>query len=160
MSGTGSFTTLGATTISTPAGSGFLAVNGGKSWVNQGTITVGGDERILFGYFKGGTNALTNALGGSIVLASTYSTPLEFYTGSASVTNLGTLTLTATGSHWIDSSIAFSNSGTVSVNTGTFVVGGSGTDSGVYAVAAGTSWIFRVGRGRCIGLRRDGPEAR
>ena len=145
LSGTGSFTTLGATTISTPSGNGFLAVNAGKSWVNQGTITVGGDERIFFGYFNGGTNSLTNALGGSIVLASTYSAPLELYTGSASVTNLGTLTLTATGSHSIDSSIAFSNSGTVSVTTGTLSIGGGGTDSGVYAVAAGTTLIFSSG---------------
>src|SRR5207237_10560801 len=93
LSGTGSFTTQGATTINTPAGSGFLALNAGKSWVNQGTLTIGGDERILFGYSNGGTNSLTNAAGGSIVLASAYSAPLDFYTGSASVSNLGTLTL-------------------------------------------------------------------
>ena len=145
LSGTGSFTTLGATTISTPSGNGFLAVNAGKSWVNQGTITVGGDERIFFGYFNGGTNSLTNALGGSIVLASTYSAPLELYTGSASILNLGTITQTATGSHSIDSSIAFTNSGTVTVTAGTLTLGGGGTDSGLYSVAAGSVLGFTGG---------------
>src|SRR5206468_8301433 len=117
LSGTGSFTTQGATTINTAAGSGFLALNAGKSWLNQGTLTIGGDERILFGYTSGGSNTLTNAVGGSIVLASAYSSPFDFYTGSASIVNLGAITQTVTGSHSIDPNIAFTNRGTVAVNS-------------------------------------------
>src|SRR5262249_40355758 len=60
----------------------------------------------------------------------------EYYTGTASVTNLGTLTLSAAGSHTI--SLTFNNGGTVNVNAGTLVLSGNGTDTGVYGLASGT----------------------
>ena len=118
---------------------------GGRSWVNKGTLTIASDERIFFGYFTGGTNTLTNAVGATIELASTYSTPLDFYTGSASITDLGTLNQSVTGSHAISGSIAFNNGGTVNVNAGTLAIGGGGTDTGVYAVAAGAELNFAGG---------------
>ena len=74
------------------------------------------------------SNTLTNAVGGTIELASSNATPLDFYTGSASITNLGTLNLSVAGSHAIN--IAFSNGGIVHVNTGTLAIGGDGTDTG------------------------------
>ena len=126
--GSGVLTTQGVTSVSMAAGGGFLGISGGRSWVNEGTLTIGSDERILFGYTSGGLNTLTNAAGGTIVLASSNATPLDFYTGVASITNLGTLNQSAAGSHGISGSIAFNNGGTVNVNAGTLVIGGGGTD--------------------------------
>ena len=36
---------------------------------------------MYFGYFSGGTNTLINAAGATLNLASSYDTPLLFYTG-------------------------------------------------------------------------------
>ena len=145
LSGTGVLTTLGATSVSMAAGGGILGVMGGKSWVNKGTLTIGSDERLLFGYFTGGFNSLTNAAGGTIELASSNATPLDFYTGSGSITNLGTLNQSAAGSHGISGSLAFNNGGAVNVDTGTLVIGGGGTDTDVYAVDAGAALNFSGG---------------
>src|SRR5206468_4061673 len=98
-----------------------------------------------FGYTIGGSNTLTNAVGGAIVVASTYATPFDFYTGSATFTNLGTLSLGVPGAHGIQNSIAFSNAGSVSITAGTFVVSGGGTDSGTYTVATGAQLSFAGG---------------
>ena len=92
LTGSGVFTTQGASTVNTPSGGGFLALVGGKSWVNQGTLTIAGDERVFFGFSSGGSNSLTNAAGATVNLASSFATPFDFWTGTASVTNLGTLT--------------------------------------------------------------------
>ena len=110
--------------------------------MNKGTLTIASDERIYFGYFTGGFNTLTNAAGGTIELASSNATPLDFYTGSASITNLGTLNLSVAGSHAISGNITFNNGGTVNVNTGSLAIGSGGTDTGVYAIAAGGSLNF------------------
>ena len=67
------------------------------------------------------------------MLASSNPTPLDLYTGSASITNVGTLNQTVAGSHGIHGNIAFNNGGAVNVSAGTLVVGGGGTDSGVYS---------------------------
>ena len=112
---------------------------GGKSWTNQGAITVGGDDRILFGFSTGGTNTLTNAAGATLNLTSTFATPIDFFTGTATLNNAGTLNLTVAGAHTISGSIVFNNTGTVNVDTGTLIIGGSGTDTGTYAVDAGTT---------------------
>ena len=135
--GTGVFRTQGSTSVSMAAGGGFVGVSGGKSWVNKGTLTIASDERILFGYASGGLNTLTNAAGGTIVLASSNVTPLDFYTGAASITNLGTLNLTVAGSHAISSSIAFDTSGTIHVDAGTLVLNRSLTSLGMFSIAPG-----------------------
>ncbi|HEY3182667.1 MAG TPA: hypothetical protein VGJ77_07535, partial [Gaiellaceae bacterium] len=154
LNGTGVFTTQGTSTVNTPAGGGFLALVGGKSWVNQGSLTISGDERLLFGFSSGGSNSLTNAVGATLSLASSSATPLDFWTGSASVTNLGTLNLTVAGAHAIASQIAFGNSGTVNVQVGRLTVGGGSTETGVYAVAAGATLEF-VGGTRNLQLGSD-----
>ncbi len=96
-----------------------LSVTGGKTWVNEGELTIGGDDYLYFGYTSGGTNTLTNAAGGTLNLSSTNATPLNRYTGTAVLNNEGTLNLTVSGSHAIDNSIAFHNSGTVNIDAGT-----------------------------------------
>ncbi len=154
LSGTGTFTTQGASTLNMPGGGGFVAVTGGKPWINAGTLTIAGDDRVFFGFSSGGVNSLTNAVGGTVELASTFATPLDFFTGTASVTNMGTLNSSAAGSHAINANIAFNNGGAVNVNAGTLVVGGGGTDSGVYSVAAGAALNFQGGT-RTLGAGSD-----
>jgi len=82
-------TTQGVTTVNMGATNGYVSLTGGKTWINQGTLTVGGDDLIYFGVSSGGANVLTNAVGGTLNLSSTYSTPLQFYTGTATVNNAG-----------------------------------------------------------------------
>ncbi len=67
--------------------------------MNEGELTIGGDDYLYFGYTSGGTNTLTNAAGGTLNLSSTNATPLNRYTGTAVLNNEGTLNLTVSGSH-------------------------------------------------------------
>ncbi len=145
LSGSGVLTTRGTSTVDMAGGQRLLALTGGKTWVNEGELTLGGDDYLYFGYFSGGTNTLTNATGATLNLSSTHATPLNRYTGTAVLTNEGTLNLTVSGSHAIDSGVAFHNSGTVNVDAGTLVIEGSGTDTGEYAVDAGATLDFRGG---------------
>ena len=137
--GSGVLTTQGVTLVSMVAGGGFLALSGGRSWVNEGTLTIASDERLYFGYASGGLNTLTNAVGGTIVLASSNATPLDLYTGSGSITNLGTLNQTVAGSHAISPSIAFDTSGTINVDAGTLVLNRSLTNLGTLSIAPGAA---------------------
>ena len=130
LAGTGAFTTQGASTINIGAQTSFFGLVGGKGWTNQGTITVGGDDRILFGFSAGGTNTLTNAAGATLNLTSTFSTPIDFFTGTATLNNAGTLNQTFGGAHTISGGIVFNNTGTVNVDTGTLTIAGGGTTPG------------------------------
>jgi len=77
--------------------SGYLSLTGGKNWINQGTLTVGGDDYLYFGT-GGGNNTLTNAAGAILNLSSSYATPLYYYGyygGTATLNNAGTLNQTS-----------------------------------------------------------------
>ena len=113
LSGTGLFTTEGVSTVNLGGGATLLSINGGKTWVNEGVLTVAGDDAIYFGYTSGGTNTLTNAAGATLNLSSTHATPLNHWTGTATLNNAGVLNLTVAGAHAISGSIAFHNSGSV-----------------------------------------------
>ncbi|ROZ64162.1 CARDB domain-containing protein [Ramlibacter sp. WS9] len=143
--GTGTFTTQGTSLINIGGGSSHLDLSGGKNWINQGTLTVGGDDFLWFGYPNGGTNTLTNAAGATLNLSTTHSSPLNFYTGTATLNNAGTINQTVAGGHDINGSIAFNNTGTVNVNAGALSVNGNGTDTGTYNVSAGTILNFGGG---------------
>ncbi|MCF8179439.1 MAG: hypothetical protein K9J74_13095, partial [Sulfuritalea sp.] len=130
LTGSGTFTTLGATTINLTPGNSYLGLS--KNWINQGTLTVGGDDFIYFGYPNGGNNTLTNAVGGTLNLSSTYATPIQYYTGTATINNAGTLNQTVTGDHAIGANITFNNTGTVNGNAGQLQINGNGIDSGLY----------------------------
>ena len=64
------FTTEGTSTVNLGGGATLLSINGGKTWVNEGVLTVAGDDAIYFGYTSGGTNTLTNAAGATLNLSS------------------------------------------------------------------------------------------
>src|SRR5450759_4675444 len=121
---------------------GYLGLIGGKTWINQGTLTVGGDDLIGFGYYSGGNNTLTNAAGATLNLSSSNGTPLNYYGGyggTATLNNYGTLNQTATSSISISGSIAFNSTGTVNVSAGTLTISSNGTDTGTYNISAGTT---------------------
>src|SRR5204863_3252377 len=80
----------------------------GTTGNNQGTLTVGGDERILFGFTTGGINTLNIAY--TLNPESASSTPLRFWTVTARPNNAGTLNQTLAGAHAIDGSITVNNS--------------------------------------------------
>lgn len=146
LSGAGTFTTLGASTVSMGAASGYLGVGGGKAWTNQGTLTVGGAASILFGVGGGGANSLTNTGTAVLNLASSNAHPLGYNSGTATVTNQGTVNLAAAGTHAV--STAFVNAGAVNVSAGTLALSGNGgaaPDSGPYRVAAGAGLSFAGG---------------
>ena len=145
LAGTGVFTTQGVSTVNMSAGVVYLALTGGKTWVNEGTLTIGGDDHLYFGVSSGGSNQLVNAAGATLNLASTNGTPLNHYTGTSSVTNLGTINATAAGSHAFEGPVGFSNAGTVNVEAGTLILRGGGSDAGAYAVASGTVLNFAGG---------------
>ncbi|MCI4430024.1 MAG: hypothetical protein JHC40_12750, partial [Burkholderiales bacterium] len=98
---------------------------------------VGGDDFLYFGYTSGGTNTLTNAAGATLNLSSTNAVPINYFTGTATLNNAGTLNQTATGSHTISSSISFNNTGTLNVSAGTLVYNANLTNQGTVSVAPG-----------------------
>ena len=126
-------------------GSDFVSLIDGKTWVNEGTLTIAGDDYIYFGWTSGGTNTLTNAAGATLNLSSTNATPLNFYTGTATLNNFGTLNQTAAGEHAIANGVAFNNNGTVNVDAGTLTISGGGTDTGLYDVDSGATLNFSSG---------------
>ena len=145
LSGTGTFTTQGVSTVSMAQSTGFLRIIDGKTWVNEGTLTIAGDDYIYFGWTSGNINTLTNAAGATLNLSTTNATPLVLYTGTATLNNFGTLNQTAAGAHAIANGVAFNNSGTVNVDAGTLTIAGGGTDSGLYDVDTGTTLNFSGG---------------
>ena len=145
LGGTGTLTTQGTSTVSMAVASGVLGLTGGKTWINQGVLTIGSDERLDFGLTTGGSNTLTIAVGATLNLSSTSATPLDFFTGTATLNNAGTLHQTVAGAHAIAGSIAFNNTGTVTVDAGTLTIGAGGTDTGTYAVDAAATLNFSGG---------------
>ncbi|HNK18159.1 MAG TPA: CARDB domain-containing protein, partial [Piscinibacter sp.] len=132
VGGTGTLTTTGKSVVS-----GGVNFSGGKTWLNQGTLTVSGSGYIYFGYASGGTNTLVNAAGATLNLNSSYSDPLAYYTGTAILANAGTLNQSASGSHSISGSIGFNNTGTVNVAAGTLVYGSNLSNQGSVSIAPG-----------------------
>ena len=145
LNGTGIFTTQGVSTVSMAVANGYLTVTGGANWVNQGTLTVGGDDFIWFGSFTGiaGINTLSNAAGGIINFSSSNLRLVNQWNGTNTLNNAGTLNQTLTGSHEII--VALNNTGTVNVNAGTLQVSGGGTNTGIFNTAAGTTLEFSGG---------------
>ncbi|MDT7836071.1 beta strand repeat-containing protein [Aquabacterium sp. OR-4] len=138
INGSGSFATRGASSINLErANSGFLGVS--KPWTNTGTLTLAGDDYLFFGYSQGTGGSLTNAAGGSVVLATSAASAMRVYTGASNVfSNAGSLRQTATGAHAIDLN-TFTNTGTVEVQAGTLELSANGTDSGLYRIDAGAT---------------------
>ncbi|MDZ4254036.1 MAG: CARDB domain-containing protein, partial [Sulfuritalea sp.] len=123
--------------IDIAGGTGYFGITGGKAWINQGTLTVGGDDHLYFGAYSEGNNTLTNAAGATLNLSSSNGYPVNIYSGTATINNAGTLNQTATGSHTIHNNISFNNTGTVNVTAGTLSYGSNLTNQGTINVTPG-----------------------
>jgi pimeloyl-ACP methyl ester carboxylesterase len=122
----------------------FLSIVNGRTWVNEGTLTLA-EGYIRFGYGSGGANTLTNAAGATFNLTSTNATPLDYANGTATFNNAGTLNQSVAIAHAIHGNIAFNNTGTVNVDEGTLTLAGSGTHTGLFTAAAGATLEFAGG---------------
>ena len=138
--GTGTTLLNGPTTIS-----GEVAFDGGRVLENKGTLTWA-DGEIDLGYTSGGNigNAtLKNDAGATFDIQSDN----EIYNGKGANTlvNAGTLEKTdTTGTTEID--VALTNTGTVSVHTGTLLLDGGGSSAaGAITAASGTTIAFGGG---------------
>ncbi|MBP6900354.1 MAG: filamentous hemagglutinin N-terminal domain-containing protein [Burkholderiaceae bacterium] len=156
ITGSGSLTTQGTSTLNLAnVSNGYLGLN--RNWINNGTLNIAGDDFVYLGLPNGGTTTLTNAAGATLNLASSYSHPLVQYTGSTSIHNAGTLNQSASGSHTLNPS-SFHNSGTVNVLAGSLVLSANGSDSGSYALAAGSTLNLSGGtRTLTAGASLSGP---
>jgi probable HAF family extracellular repeat protein len=150
LSGTGTFTVTGATSIAAPfvaeSGAGEtvfegttsinsgIDLSGGRELQNDGTLTWSGGANINFGT-GGGT--LDNATGATfqIVVGETI---FSFGSGTSVFTNEGTITQSVTTeSTSID--VAFDNTGTVNVDSGTLLLDGALSGNGQINIGSGAS---------------------
>jgi filamentous hemagglutinin family protein len=146
ITGPGKLTTLGTTTIDMPFGR-FLTVDGGKTWVNDGTINLLGSAYI-YGYGVNGDVTLTN--NGTINFNSTHSTSILDYYGGTTLINHGTIKQIAVGTHEFgvylenhgaidiasNATLAVTREGRAELIPGTAFSGG-----GVFSVAGGSVYV-------------------
>ena len=124
---------------------GYLSVTGGKTWVNEGSLTIGGNDFVYFGVSSGGSNQLVNAAGATLNLASSHRHAVESLHRDGLGDQPGRLNATAAGSHAFEGRVGFSNAGTVNVEAGTLILRGGGSDGGGVSVASGTVLNFAGG---------------
>ena len=146
MYGPGTFTTTGATTATTQSTTYVdLYLSAGVSWVNSGTVSVGGE--IDFGVTAADTAAFVNQIGGVFNLGDDLASLLAYTSYDRSTfSNAGTLEKTGgTGTSTIDAVMA--NTGSIVVSTGTIGFFGGGrfggniSGTGTIAFAANTSTL-------------------
>jgi hypothetical protein len=135
VNGSGAFITQGSTVVNMGTAGATLNVAGSRPWTNQGTLTVTGDDTITLGTAGiGGT--LTNAAGGTLVLAGTAANPITQSTASTLV-NAGTLLKSSTGTQTLDAS-SLQNTGTLTLSQGQLNLSGSLAQSGTIGLGGGT----------------------
>jgi hypothetical protein len=151
LSGAGTLRTQGSSTVNLATGT-TLEISGNRTWINEGVLTLGGDDLIQLGINNTTTTGtLSNAAGGTLNLTTTASTPIftaNFSTGN--VNNAGTLNKTGAGTqsfslgNGFNTFGSFSNSGSVNVSAGTLALAGSFTitQSGTVDVGAGATMDF------------------
>jgi hypothetical protein len=135
LSGTGSLTTQGATSVG-GSGSRTLTVTGGKTWVNQGTLRIeGNNDRIAFSG-SGQTNTLQNT--GTLILDVPAGDPLEEISGTAVLQNLGVIQKLRSNAQKIKGlDVTNASAGTIDIQAGILELeGGSITQSGLIEVVA------------------------
>jgi hypothetical protein len=152
--GTGTLTTQGTSTLEFSAANGNFVLDQGRRWVNEGTINLNGDDRILFGFGSCctvQTATLLNSSGATINLNTTapapittnnWMTPLLSNAGTINKNAAGTQLLAPATSSWGG---AFNHSGSVNVNAGRLQIQGGGTDTGTYTTAASAELEFTFG---------------
>ncbi len=133
--GTGTLTTNGVTTIANSVQG--TAVE--KNWVNNGTVNMGADADLQFIL---SSSTITNAASGVFNQGSTLANPIAVNSGpGGAFVNAGTYNKTAAGAQTIGTGVAFTNTGTLNVQTGTLQVNNfvSNTNSGTLNIGAGAT---------------------
>ncbi|MEI8303426.1 MAG: YDG domain-containing protein, partial [Burkholderiales bacterium] len=163
LAGSGQLTTSGNTTVSMSEAQGALRLAAGKTWVNTGTLTIEGDDRVVMGASSySGDATLRNE--GTLVLAGSSARPIDRDgPGAFTLTNNGTLRKTSSGSSSIvlrDSSAGpgtFSSSSTahVDINAGTLSLNADGVDY-TYNLAASATLDFAGGDRKLRGTLSGG----
>jgi fibronectin-binding autotransporter adhesin len=155
VQGSGSFTTRGTSTVEFSSAGGLLTLGGGRTWTNEGTIDINGDDAIRLGSGACCTtlfNTLDNRAGATINLNTSAAQPVAsigFYYEVAEVRNAGTInkpgdgTQTLSMATWVPGQ--FVNSGTVNVAAGRLVINGNGSDVGQYLLGATAELEFSGG---------------
>ena len=125
----GSATNIFTTTASTAA-TGYVTLGTSSVWDNSGTLDINSGGYI----FLNTGSQLNNQFGGFITLTGASGSPVQ---GVGTLNNVGTLNKTTTTAQSISS--AFSNSGTLNVDTGILAISSTFTQSGTLNVASGAT---------------------
>lgn len=140
IGGSGNFVTNGTTTLDIPGAVTNLQVAGGRTWTNNGTLVLGGDDGIQLGV--DGSGRFVNANGATIVLSGGAASAFSEVSASSFVNN-GSIQKTGTATQSLAVS-SFTQDGSLSVLAGTLrLQGGSGT--GATSVGAGAVLDFASG---------------
>ena len=129
ISGPGTLTTTGATTLATQvAGYADLYLAGGATWINSGTATIGGE--LYFGVTPADSASFVNQAGGVFNLTDDLASILAYTSyDTATFTNAGLLEKTAgTAISTIDATVT--NTGSIVVDSGTMAFFGGGSFGG------------------------------
>ncbi|RBP11158.1 hypothetical protein DFR50_11744, partial [Roseiarcus fermentans] len=143
--GTGTTLLQGATTDSAA----YIALDGGRVLENAGTFTVnaaGGYGNFYLGYNPYGTPVGGGSIKNDAGATFNFQSASYVYnnSGTTAFINAGTLTQSVT-TGTTDIQVAFTNTGTVSVQKGTLQFDGGGTSTGGFAVASGATLDFNTG---------------
>ncbi len=148
LSGGGTLTTTGSTSVADNGAGGSAAALEGINWVNAGTVSDAGGIS-----FQAGNSTLQNQAGATFNLTSDDGSFYWSLNGPASVSNAGTLAKTGgTGTSVIG--VAVNNTGLIQIDTGTLDLAGGGSlggtvsGAGTLAITGGT--ILSVASGADI----------
>jgi len=137
ITGEGILSTLSGSTSNINGSSVFLS--GSRVWNNHGTVNWNGSGGSSDSFHMQGTTQFNNLAGGmfSDNTNATVSAQLQPFS-SPSISNAGTWVKTGTSPE-TNIGPLFSNSGTVTVNSGTLQISGNGTDTGIYSTGVSGS---------------------
>ncbi len=144
--GTGTLTTNGNVIVTGPAIPG-IGHGIGKPWTNNGTVTFANGGLVKF--TAGGS--WTNSATGVVNLDNGAAEPVGYFNGVVpTFLNQGRIVKSAAGVQNFNGTVRFNNTGAgagrgVHVMAGTLRLNGGGTDTGTYAIDAGTTLDFGGG---------------
>jgi hypothetical protein len=162
IDGPGTFATGAAVTttiVSGPVNQSYspyweLALGGGATWSNSGTVMDSG--AILIGDASGGSASITNAAGGVFQFLSSYSNIWVNTGASGLFSNAGTIVEANSGGGITAFQASLKNTGLIDLQAGTLdlqagsTIGGTVTGSGILEFSAGTSTLTAATSGNIL----------
>jgi filamentous hemagglutinin family protein len=135
IASTGAFNTSGVTTVSG------APVVSGATWNNSGALSVMGSGSLTLN-----SGAVFNNLAaGNFTLNTGNAQAINATAGTSNFNNTGIFNKDGAVAASIHSSVAYGNTGTLNVNSGSLGVGGALTQSGTINVASGTTFSATAG---------------